>query len=89
MQVPMFLISMASNDEPTVEAYSQARAAFAAGWFDALGRESLAGSLRGLIRDSKLRKELVENARRIVDRRGAERVVEAMCSMRLEEMATT
>ena len=89
MQVPMFLIAMASNHERTVEAYGRARAALAAGWFEALGRESLAASLRGLIGDPKLRKELVENARRMVDGRGAQRVVEAMCSMHREDGVTT
>jgi UDP-2,4-diacetamido-2,4,6-trideoxy-beta-L-altropyranose hydrolase len=78
MQVPMFLIAMARNHERTVEAYGQARAALAAGWFETLARESLAASLRALIGDPRLRKELVENARRMVDGRGAQRVVEAM-----------
>ena len=89
MQVPMFLIAMARNHEKTVEAYGRARAALAAGWFEALGRESLAASLQGLIGDPKLRKELAENARRMVDGRGAQRVVEAMCSMHREDRVTT
>jgi UDP-2,4-diacetamido-2,4,6-trideoxy-beta-L-altropyranose hydrolase len=78
MQAPMFLIAMARNHERTVEAYGQARAALAAGWFETLSRESLAASLRALIGDPRLRKELVENARRMIDGRGAQRVVEAM-----------
>ena len=89
MQVPMFLITMASNHEQTVEAYSRTKAAYSAGWFDALGCESLAVSLRSLIGDLKLRKELVENARRMVDGKGAQRVVEAMCAMHPKQRVTT
>jgi len=59
----------------------EAKAALAAGWFDTLERESLAASVRGLIGDLKLRRELVENARRMVDGRGAQRVVEVMHAM--------
>jgi spore coat polysaccharide biosynthesis predicted glycosyltransferase SpsG len=89
MKVPMFLITMARNHERTVEAYGWAKAAVAAGWFHALERKSLAASLRGLIGDSTLRRELVKNARRMVDGRGAQRVVEAMYSMYGESRVTT
>jgi UDP-2,4-diacetamido-2,4,6-trideoxy-beta-L-altropyranose hydrolase len=89
MQVPMFLITIASNHERTVEAYGRAQAALTGGWFDELGPESLAASLRSLIGDPMLRKELTENARRMVDGRGAQRVVDAMCSIRMEERIKT
>jgi UDP-2,4-diacetamido-2,4,6-trideoxy-beta-L-altropyranose hydrolase len=89
MKVPMFLITMASNHERTVEAYGRAKAALAAGWFDGLGRESLTAALRGLICDSKLRGELIENARQLVDGRGAQRVVEIMYSMHPEDRVLT
>jgi hypothetical protein len=49
----------------------------------------LAASLRGLIGDPRLRKELAENARRMVDGKGAQRVVDAMCSMHREDRITT
>lgn len=81
MQVPMFLIILAKNQERTVEAFSEAKAAVSAGWFDSLERQALAASLLGLIGDQKLRKNLRENAGRMVDGRGAPRVVEAMCEM--------
>ena len=85
MKVPMFLITMAKNHEQSVEAWGRARAALAGGWFDTLEREALAAKLRSLIGDSKLRRELVENASRMVDGRGAQRVVETMYQMRRED----
>jgi spore coat polysaccharide biosynthesis predicted glycosyltransferase SpsG len=78
MRVPMFLITFAKNHEESVEAWGRAKAAWAGGWFHALERKSLAEALRRLIGDPKLRRELVENAERIVDGKGAQRVVEAM-----------
>jgi len=81
MRVPMFLITIAGNHERTVEAWGEARAAVAAGWFDAFGGRSMSFELRGLIGDWKLRRELVENASRMVDGRGAQRVVETMDTM--------
>jgi UDP-2,4-diacetamido-2,4,6-trideoxy-beta-L-altropyranose hydrolase len=89
MRVPMFLITMARNHERTVEAWGQANAALAAGWFDALGGTSLAAALRGLIGDSKLRGDMVENAGRLVDGRGAQRVVETLNSLHHKERVTT
>jgi UDP-2,4-diacetamido-2,4,6-trideoxy-beta-L-altropyranose hydrolase len=89
MKVPMFLITMASNHERTVEAYGRAKAALAAGWFDGLERKSLTAALRGLIGDSRLRRELIKNARQMVDGRGAQRVVETMYSMHPEDRVAT
>jgi len=78
MQVPMFLITMAENHERTVEAFGEAKAAVAAGWFDSLTMESLIISLQKVIGDRNLRKELREKASQMVDGRGAQRVVESM-----------
>ena len=78
MKVPMFLITMAKNHERTIEAYREARAAVAGGWFDALTEQTLADLLRSVIGDQQLRQKLLENAGRMVDGRGAERVVETM-----------
>jgi spore coat polysaccharide biosynthesis predicted glycosyltransferase SpsG len=74
----MFLITIAENHDRTVEAWGAAKAALSAGWFEALTRESLVAGLRSFINNSKLRRQLVENASRMVDGRGAQRVVEAM-----------
>jgi UDP-2,4-diacetamido-2,4,6-trideoxy-beta-L-altropyranose hydrolase len=81
MKVPMFLLTMAKNHEATVQAYGEAKAAVAAGWFDSVEREDLALSLRAVIVDRELRKRLREKASQIVDGRGAQRVVEVICSL--------
>lgn len=78
MKVPMFLVIMAKNHERTVEAYGEAKAAYAAGWFDSLGRRDLAASLRRVVSDQELRNNLRDNASRMVDGLGAQRVVQAM-----------
>jgi UDP-2,4-diacetamido-2,4,6-trideoxy-beta-L-altropyranose hydrolase len=78
MQVPMFLIIIAENQERTVQALCDARAALSQGWFNSLDRQSLAVSLLSMICDQRLRRELRESASRLVDGRGAQRVVEAM-----------
>lgn len=88
MKVPMFLITMAKNHEQSVEAWGRAKAALAGGWFDTLEEKSLAATLRSLIGDSKLRGELVENASRMVDGRGAQRIVETMYRMHREDSSS-
>jgi UDP-2,4-diacetamido-2,4,6-trideoxy-beta-L-altropyranose hydrolase len=85
MGVPMLLIAIARNHERTVEAYGEAKAAVAAGWFEALALNPFAALLRGLICDRQLRKELADNARRLVDGKGAQRVVDVMDAMRQRE----
>jgi UDP-2,4-diacetamido-2,4,6-trideoxy-beta-L-altropyranose hydrolase len=89
MRVPMFLITIADNHERTVKAWGGARAAVAAGWFDEFVGKSMSVELRSLIGDSKLRRELVENASRMVDGRGAQRVVETMYTMYQEGTVAT
>jgi UDP-2,4-diacetamido-2,4,6-trideoxy-beta-L-altropyranose hydrolase len=78
MRVPMFLITLATNHEESVEAWGRAKAAWAGGWFDVLERKSLSESLRRVIGDAELRREFVENAARVVDGKGAQRVVEGL-----------
>jgi UDP-2,4-diacetamido-2,4,6-trideoxy-beta-L-altropyranose hydrolase len=78
LRVPMFLITIAKNQEQAVEAYRRERAAVAAGWFTVLDKASLARSLRQMIGDRDLRSEIAENAGTLVDGRGAQRVVENM-----------
>ena len=78
MRVPMYLITMAKNHERAAEAYASVTAALYAGWFSSVDRGSLGASLRNAICDRALRSKLVENASRLVDGKGAERVVETM-----------
>jgi UDP-2,4-diacetamido-2,4,6-trideoxy-beta-L-altropyranose hydrolase len=81
MRVPMFLITMADNHERAVETFGMAKAAFDAGWFSAIATDVLAAHLRHVITAPDLRREFVNNAARMVDGRGAERVVETMLRM--------
>ncbi len=78
LRVPMFLIIIATNQEQAVEAYHLKRAAVTAGWFTVLSRAGLAQSLRQVIVNLELRKEIAENAGALFDGRGAQRVVENM-----------
>jgi spore coat polysaccharide biosynthesis predicted glycosyltransferase SpsG len=89
MRVPMFLITITANHERTVEVWGEAGAAVAAGWFDAFVGKSMSVELRQLIGDGNLRREPVENASRMVDGRGAQRVVETMYTMYQEGTAAT
>ena len=84
MQVPMLLVIVANNQERTVKAFSAARAAVSAGWFGSLEEESLVALLAKLIGDQTLRRQLQENAGRMVDGRGAQRVVDVMLEMQNE-----
>ena len=77
LRVPMFLITIAKNQELAVEAYGQNKAAVVAGWFTVLNRRGLAASLRKVIGDKNLRREISAKAGELVDGQGARRVVEA------------
>ncbi len=81
MKVPMFVITTAKNQEPMVAALSSAGAAVDGGWCVSLERSALAASLRRVICDRELRRNLVDNAGRLVDGRGAERVIQTMHAM--------
>jgi UDP-2,4-diacetamido-2,4,6-trideoxy-beta-L-altropyranose hydrolase len=81
LQAPMFLMITADNHDLTVQTWAKNRAAISAGWFTLTTRESLASALREAIHDQKLRREVVENASRMVDGKGALRCVDMMSSM--------
>lgn len=85
LQTPMFLLITADNHDLTVQTWAKNRAAISVGWFNSLTRQSLASALRAAIHDQKLRLELVENASRMVDGKGAIRCVDMMKSMNGEE----
>jgi spore coat polysaccharide biosynthesis predicted glycosyltransferase SpsG len=86
MQVPMFLIIMAKNQQRTVQGFTDSKAALSGGWFDALDRQALAASFLSVIGDRELRQTLKEHAGQMVDGRGAQRVVEAMLEMGQSEV---
>jgi UDP-2,4-diacetamido-2,4,6-trideoxy-beta-L-altropyranose hydrolase len=77
-RVPMFLITIAKNQESAVEAYGRSKAAITAGWFTVLEKSGLARSLRDVIGNRALRQEISANAGDMVDGGGAQRVVENM-----------
>ncbi len=77
-RVPMFLITIAKNQELAVEAYGRGKAAVTAGWFTVLNKGGLARSLREVIGNRALRQEIAANAGAMVDGRGAQRVFESM-----------
>jgi UDP-2,4-diacetamido-2,4,6-trideoxy-beta-L-altropyranose hydrolase len=79
LRVPMFLITIAKNQEQAVEAYCRNKAAVTGGWFEVLDKSRLVRSLRDLIGDRRLRGELAEKAGDMVDGHGAQRVVETIC----------
>lgn len=89
MRVPMFLITMAENHERAVRALAAAGAAMSVGWFSSLGKGALAAALRGVICDRDLRMKLAQSAARMVDGRGAERVVETMLALCQQERKVT
>ncbi len=89
MRVPMFLVSIAKNHERAVQAYAAAGAAIDGGWFSKLGRDVLSSKLRQAICDRELRQRLVENAGRLVDGKGAQRVVETMLAICQRERKVT
>jgi UDP-2,4-diacetamido-2,4,6-trideoxy-beta-L-altropyranose hydrolase len=78
LRVPMFLITIAENQEQAVEAYCRNNAAATAGWFTDLKRSGLAKTLRDMIGDRSLRTQISERAGSLVDGLGAQRVVEDM-----------
>ncbi len=78
--VPMFLITMARNHERTCRELAGRGAAIDAGWFHCLKPDRLAGLLQAIITDQERRRSLIGNAGRLVDGKGAERVVECMIS---------
>lgn len=78
MKVPMFLIVMAKNHEQLAQRLGASAAAYNAGWFFSLSTSALAESFRAVICDQALRRRVVENSARMVDGRGADRIVETM-----------
>ena len=81
MRVPMVLITIARNQDRAVEAYVSANAAIAAGAFQSLDKAKLVDLFREVIFHPALRSNLQENAGKMVDGRGAERIVEKMLAV--------
>jgi UDP-2,4-diacetamido-2,4,6-trideoxy-beta-L-altropyranose hydrolase len=84
LQVPMLMITVAENQEPTCEALAREEAAVNLGWSHLLNRDGLAESLQRVISNPKLRQSLINNARNLVDGDGARRVVDVLSLRRGE-----
>jgi len=78
LQVPMVLIALAENQRPTAWSLSKQGAAIDAGWFHDFDGEQLIEAVRRLTVNCVLRRSLGQNARRMVDGNGAQRVCELL-----------
>lgn len=78
MQVPMVMVTTADNQQQPVSALASEGVGIAAGGADSLDAEKLSGLLRDVIDDRERRTELAEKASRLVDGKGAQRIVEKM-----------
>ena len=79
----MLLITTATNHEKAVAYFNDSKVAYTTGWFNTLSPATLAASLRQVICDCALREKVATNARRMVDGKGAERVVDVMFQLSL------
>jgi spore coat polysaccharide biosynthesis predicted glycosyltransferase SpsG len=76
--VPSVTMIVAPNQEPASNRLHQMGAVNCLGWAGELSVESLGQSLSDLMDDPDRRSFMVETGRRLIDGRGAERVVQAM-----------
>lgn len=88
MRVPMFLITIAENQEQTAAALAYSSAAISAGPLHSLGRQQLSNMLADVIRNRGLRSHIAEQAQRMVDGKGAERIVQRMLALESNETQT-
>ena len=80
MAVPTLSIELADNQRPVGEGLERCGAAIFLGNHRAVSTEEIAGRIRVLLNDKQMRMNLSQNARKLVDGRGAERVVRAIKS---------
>ena len=81
--IPMLLVTIASNHERTASEFAASDLAVSAGWFDQLTVKELGHIIRVFMNDTELRRRLALNSSRIVDARGAERVVAAILTRKV------
>jgi len=83
MGVPMMLVPIADNQLPVADILERKRAAVNLGPAWKLSAERIAEAMHTLRIDSERRKDLLENARGLVDGKGAHRVATAMMDTQL------
>ena len=80
MRLPSLVIPLAENQKGTAAFLEKSQAAVNLGWYDDLQKTDFLRSINNLISDSKIRKNLSENAFQLVDGKGVKRVIDRMCS---------
>ena len=78
MGVPSMLIVLAENQRPATEALDAAGVFVNVGWHEDVSADDISQALRSLLRRPDTRAKMRERAQRLVDGRGARRVVAAM-----------
>ncbi len=80
MGLPMVTVTLAENQEGIAAGLAKAGAALSAGWGHEVSPADLAGIVHGLLDDPLARRRLAQRARKLVDGRGAQRVLDQMVS---------
>ena len=78
LKLPSLVVTVAENQRSNAEALHRASAATDLGWWRDVREDTLADAIRSAALDESLRRKQAESAGRIIDGRGAERVVRAM-----------
>ncbi len=78
LRLPSLVVTVAENQRSNAEALHRAGAATNLGMWQDVREETLAEAIRSAALDESLRRKQAESAGRIIDGRGAERVVRAM-----------
>lgn len=76
MGVPMLIVVIADNQVGLVDGLEQAQAAINLGWFEQVTSAKIGDALSSLLPNTDKRKLMCEQAKRLVDGKGAERVVQ-------------
>ena len=79
LKLPSLVVTVADNQRSSAEALHRAGAATNLGWWRDVHEACLSIAIRDAALDARLRTQQAESAGRIVDGRGAERVVRAIC----------
>lgn len=78
--VPMILITVSRDQEKNAAAISKAGAALSLGWHANLSEDEILGAIKKLMNDPEARRAMSQSGRRLVDGKGATRVVEFLQS---------
>lgn len=76
--VPMLIVAVAENQIPVGQSFAQWSAGVYLGWHEQLNGDALTQKISELVRDYPARRSMVETAKRLVDGRGATRIVQRM-----------